>query len=74
MPPLPVVSGLEARKIFERAGWSFRRQSGSHMILAKKGHPSILSIPNHRTLDRGLLRSLISDAGMSVDEFYTYMK
>lgn len=37
MPPLPVVSGLEARKAFESAGWRMKRQSGSHMILAKNG-------------------------------------
>ena len=74
MPPLPVVSGLEARKAFERAGWIFRRQAGSHMIMAKPGFRTILSIPNHRTLDRGTLRSLISDSGMTVEEFLAYMR
>lgn len=28
-----------------------------------------LSIPDHRELDRGTLRSLIKGAGMTVDEF-----
>jgi len=69
MPQLPVISGREARRAFERAGWAFNRQKGSHMILIRAGTPVNLSIPDHRELDRGLLRGLIRDSGMSVDEF-----
>jgi len=39
------------------------------MILTKPKIPFNLSIPNHRELDRGLLRGLIQDAGKTVDEF-----
>ncbi|MEK7587971.1 MAG: type II toxin-antitoxin system HicA family toxin [Patescibacteria group bacterium] len=28
-----------------------------------------LSVPNHKELDRGLLRALIRDAGITVEEF-----
>jgi predicted RNA binding protein YcfA (HicA-like mRNA interferase family) len=69
MPKLPVISGREARRAFEKAGWVFNRQRGSHMILIKSGAPLNLSIPDHHELDRGLLRGLIRDSGMSVDEF-----
>ena len=70
MPKLPVVSGKQARQAFERAGWEFVRVGSSrHLILRKIGSPVALSIPDHKTLDRGLLRSLIRDAGMSVKEF-----
>ena len=69
MPQLPVVSGREARRAFEKAGWTFNRQRGSHMILVKAGLPVNLSIPDHRELDRGLLRGLIRDAGLTVEEF-----
>jgi hypothetical protein len=37
--------------------------------LVRAGTPVNLSIPDHRELDRGLLRGLIRDSGMSVDEF-----
>jgi predicted RNA binding protein YcfA (HicA-like mRNA interferase family) len=67
MPPRPVVSGDEARRTFEKAGWQFRSQSGSHMVLTKPGHPKNLSIPRHRQLGPGLLRSLIRDAGTTLD-------
>jgi predicted RNA binding protein YcfA (HicA-like mRNA interferase family) len=66
---LPVISGREARRVFEKVGWVFDRQRGSHMILTSPGVPVNLSIPDHRVLDRGLLRGLIRDAGMSPDEF-----
>lgn len=33
-----------------------------------------LSVPNHKELDRGLLRALIRDAGLTVDEFIALKK
>jgi hypothetical protein len=39
------------------------------MILTNQGVAANLSIPDHRELDRGLLRGLIRDAGMTVEEF-----
>jgi predicted RNA binding protein YcfA (HicA-like mRNA interferase family) len=69
MPQLPVVSGRQARRAFEKAGWTFNRQRGSHMILVKPGVAINLSIPDHRELDRGLLRGLIRDAGLTVEQF-----
>jgi predicted RNA binding protein YcfA (HicA-like mRNA interferase family) len=69
MPQLPVISGRAARRAFERAGWVFDRQRGSHMVLVKPQTPVNLSVPDHRELDRGLLRGLIRDAGLTVDQF-----
>ncbi len=74
MPQLPVISGREARRAFEKAGWSFNRQRGSHMILIKSGVSVNLSVPDHRELDRGLLRGLIRDAGITVDQFIELLK
>ncbi|MCL6478033.1 MAG: type II toxin-antitoxin system HicA family toxin [Peptococcaceae bacterium] len=73
MPPLPVISGLEAVRAFQKAGWRITRQRGSHIILVKIGSIATLSIPNHETLDRGTLRSLIRRAEMSVEEFISYL-
>jgi predicted RNA binding protein YcfA (HicA-like mRNA interferase family) len=66
---LPVVSGRAARQAFERLGWVFRRQTGSHMILTKPGSIVSLSIPDHRELAPGTLRKLIRLSGLTVDEF-----
>ena len=45
MARLPVLSGTEAIKVFEKAGWTVDRQRGSHVILVKIGHPATLSVP-----------------------------
>ena len=74
MPPLPIISGKDAVKVFERAGWIFNRQVGSHMILTKSGMYTTLSFPNHKEIGRGLLRTLINDAGLTVDEFNALLK
>jgi predicted RNA binding protein YcfA (HicA-like mRNA interferase family) len=66
---IPIISGDKARKAFQRAGWAFQRQHGSHMILSKEGSESILSVPNHKTLKPPLLRKLIKDAGLTVEGF-----
>lgn len=66
---IPIISGRKARKAFERQGWIFQRQTGSHMILSKEGIRSILSIPDHNTLKTPLLRKLIKDAGLTIEEF-----
>lgn len=69
MPKLPVISGAEAVKAFVIAGWRADRQRGSHVILLKEGHIASLSVPQHRELAPGTLRSLIRASGLSVEEF-----
>lgn len=52
MGELPVCSGSAAVTVFQALGWEFARQKGSHMILTRKGSNVVLSVPNHKTLDR----------------------
>ena len=66
---LPVVSGDLAIRAFLRAGWNRDRQVGSHVILVKPNQSTVLSVPLHRELAPGTLRSLIRASGMSVPEF-----
>jgi len=74
MPPLPTLSGLETVRIFESLGWQVVRQQGSHIILTKPGNVASLSIPNHREVAKGTLRSLIRSAGLGVAEFLAAMQ
>ena len=74
MSILPVVSGRDAVRMFESLGWEFVRQSGSHMILVRPGDIVSLSIPDHRELAKGTLRSLIRSAGLTVQEFVDAIK
>jgi predicted RNA binding protein YcfA (HicA-like mRNA interferase family) len=68
MASLPVISGQEAIKAFQKLGFKIHRQRGSHVILyhANGRH---LSIPDHKELDRGTLRALVCGAGISVEDF-----
>jgi len=66
---LPQVSGREAARIFERAGFVFDHQRGSHMICFREADGRHLSIPDHRELGRGLLRKLIKQAGFTPEQF-----
>jgi predicted RNA binding protein YcfA (HicA-like mRNA interferase family) len=66
---LPVVSGREAVRAFERLGWTVARQSGSHVVLTKAGEIATLSVPEHAEVAKGTLRGLIRSAGITVDQF-----
>ena len=68
MPELPVISGKDAAKAFEKIGFRFHHQKGSHMIYYRSGGGHF-SIPDHKELDRGTLRGLIRGAGITVEAF-----
>ena len=63
-------------KAFKRAGWQEKKQTGSHVILTKKGNINILSIPVHKgkAIKQGLLRDQIAKAGLTVEEFLKLYK
>ena len=63
---LPVVSGSDLVKAFAKLGYE---QHGSHIILRLQSSLRRLSVPNHRELAKGTLRTLIREAGLTVEEF-----
>ncbi len=75
MSRLGNISGRKAVKTFSKIGYRFVRQEGSHMILyCDKPDRPILSIPDHKELAPGLLRSQIKRAGLSVEEFLKLLR
>lgn len=69
MATLPVLSGKEVVETFKSLGWRVARQSGSHIIMTKDAEIATLSVPDHKEVAKGTLRSLIRAANLSVDEF-----
>jgi predicted RNA binding protein YcfA (HicA-like mRNA interferase family) len=68
------ISGKDAVKAFQKAGWVYQGQVGSHQVLTKPNVPVNLSVPNHKELGSGLLRKLIRLSGLTVDEFRALLK
>ncbi|MFI5164323.1 MAG: type II toxin-antitoxin system HicA family toxin [Bacteroidia bacterium] len=66
---LRLCSGAEAVKKFQRKSWRIMRQKGSHVMMVKEGYLYTLSIPQHHELGVGLLRKLLRQAQISIDEF-----
>jgi len=70
---LPRVSGQECIKALARAGFVVVRQQGSHIVVRRNDPFSQLVVPDHKELDRGTLRAIIRQAGMTVEEFVELM-
>jgi predicted RNA binding protein YcfA (HicA-like mRNA interferase family) len=68
MSRLPVCSGQDAIRAFQKLGYQVDHQTGSHIILR---HPQMrrLTVPNHRELAKGTLRALIRETGLTKAEF-----
>lgn len=68
---LPRITGREAVRALERAGFIFDRQRGSHVILVNPRTRQRVSVPVHagRTVKIGTLRGILEDAGISPDDF-----
>jgi predicted RNA binding protein YcfA (HicA-like mRNA interferase family) len=69
MSKLPIISGQECIKILQKVGFCVLRQRGSHIILRRDEPFNEVVVPNHSELDKGTLRAIIRQVGMSVDEF-----
>lgn len=70
MGRLPVVSGRTVVAAFRKLGFELDRQRGSHMILRQQESPHRrLVVPDHKEVAKGTLRSIIREAGLTVDEF-----
>ncbi|MGB3204517.1 MAG: type II toxin-antitoxin system HicA family toxin [Crinalium sp.] len=83
MPKLPRVSAKETIRALERLGFFQVRQRGSHVILKKQlfveddeNNQHLIEVgcvvPLHRkTLAVGTIKSILEQAGVSVEEFLT---
>ncbi len=69
MTKLPSISGRKCAATLEKAGFYFKRQRGSHIILRRDDPFSQLVVSDHKVLDRGTLRAIIRQADMNVQSF-----
>ncbi len=67
---LPVVSGLACIRSLEKIGYKRVRQKGSHIRLKDmNGKLLPVTVPDHKELRPGLLKKILSDADLEVEDF-----
>jgi predicted RNA binding protein YcfA (HicA-like mRNA interferase family) len=68
------LSGRQVRRALELAGFTFRRQTGSHMVLRRDEPYARIVVPDHKEIRPGTLRRIISDTGLTIDEFLRLLR
>ena len=68
---LPILSSRKVLKALQSVGFEITRQSGSHIILVKFVDNKKLNVvvPKHPEIAKGTLLSIISQSGMTKEEF-----
>jgi predicted RNA binding protein YcfA (HicA-like mRNA interferase family) len=67
---LPAISAKDALRALEKVGYAVDHQTGSHIIIRQPWPPfRRLTIPNHKELAKGTLRSILRQAGLTIEEF-----
>ncbi|MFQ5433071.1 MAG: type II toxin-antitoxin system HicA family toxin [Nitrospinota bacterium] len=74
MSKLPVISGRECVRALQKTGFTIKRQTGSHIIIRRDSPFSQVVVPNHKVLDRGTLRAILRQAGITVNDFINMLK
>jgi predicted RNA binding protein YcfA (HicA-like mRNA interferase family) len=71
---LPQLSGRECVKALECDGFVVRRQRSTHITLVREQPLAQVVVPDHDQGDRGTLRAIIRQAGLTVEEFLKLLK
>jgi len=71
---LPAVRPQEIVRSLERAGFTVKRQTGSHVILTRSGLKRPVVVPMHRrALPPGTVKDIIKQAGISIPDFLKHL-
>jgi predicted RNA binding protein YcfA (HicA-like mRNA interferase family) len=65
-PKLPAISGANAVRVLEKAGFKNISQRGSHVKMRNEDGRTAI-VPMHRELAPGTLRSILRQSGITID-------
>lgn len=66
----PVLSPKQVIDTLCKFGFKYKSQKGSHMKYVKESNPKrIVVIPNHSEIAKGTLKSILEQAGLTLEEF-----
>lgn len=76
MDKIPLLSGEQIVKAFQKMGFEKARQKGSHLVMKKTTPTGQIGcvIPMHKEVARGTLRSILRQAGITFEEFALNLK
>ena len=71
MGKLPSLTARKVVRALKKAGFAEDRQRGSHLVLMQPQTKARTIVPMHagRTLQEPLLRAILRDANLSLEEF-----
>jgi len=75
-PRVPILKPREVLRALQKAGFVIHHQSGSHVQLKHPEKPQLrVTVPRHDRFDLPVpvLRSIIRQADMTVEEFLKYV-
>lgn len=73
MTKLPIVSGKKLIKVLNKIGYCETRRRSSHIRLECPDRSSV-TVPDYKTIDRSLLRKILRDAELTIEEFGKLMR
>jgi predicted RNA binding protein YcfA (HicA-like mRNA interferase family) len=67
------VSGREVVEALQKIGYEIVHRKGSHIRMRDDANPNHLpiTVPDHKSIKPGLLRQILRNANLTVDEFLT---
>ena len=74
MPALRPVPYTTLVRVFEREGFTFRRQHGDHLIYTKPSVKRPLVIPIYQEVPVFIIKNLLRTAGMSRERYFDLLQ
>ncbi|MBM3152255.1 MAG: addiction module toxin, HicA family [Chloroflexi bacterium] len=76
MPEIPHLLGRDIIRALEGMGFFQVRQRGSHVVMKKTSQKGNIGcvVPLHREVAIGTLRSILKQAGVTLEEFQEHVK
>jgi predicted RNA binding protein YcfA (HicA-like mRNA interferase family) len=68
------LSGNEVVKALQKAGFSIKRQKGSHIVLRRDIPFAQVVVPDHKRVDTGTLSNILDGANLSIEDFIKLVK
>ena len=74
MPRITPINWKVLECIFLKAGFTFKRQDGSHRSYVKPGVIRPIVIPTYKEVDVMIIKSNLRTAQMSRDDYFKYLQ